>query len=68
VVLDDADIDEAVKGAMVAKKCVIRWRCMYRRQSIHLAQSVSAEFAAKFTQAMADLKMADGNRRRRAVG
>ena len=59
VVLDDADIDEAVKGAMVAKMRNGGAACTAANRFI-VAQSVSAKFIAKFTQAMADLKMADG--------
>jgi len=59
VILDDADIDEAVKGAMIAKMRNGGAACTAANRFI-VAQSVSAEFTAKFTQAMADLKMADG--------
>ena len=59
VILDDADIDEAVKGAMVAKMRNGGAACTAANRFI-VAQSISVEFTAKFTQAMADLKMADG--------
>ena len=59
VILDDADIDEAVKGAMIAKMRNGGAACTAANR-FFVAQSVSAEFIAKFTQAMADLKMADG--------
>jgi len=59
VILDDADIDEAVKGAMIAKMRNGGAACTAANRFI-VAQSISVEFTAKFTQAMADLKMADG--------
>ena len=59
VVLDDADIDEAVKGAMIAKMRNGGAACTAANRFL-VANSVSAEFIAKLTQAMADLKMADG--------
>ena len=59
VILDDADIDEAVKGAMIAKMRNGGAACTAANR-FFVAQSISAEFIAKFTQAMADLKMADG--------
>ena len=59
VILDDADIDEAVKGAIIAKMRNGGAACTAANRFM-VAQSVSAEFIAKFTQAMADLKMADG--------
>ena len=59
VILDDADIDEAVKGAMIAKMRNGGAACTAANR-FFVAQSISAEFITKFTQAMADLKMADG--------
>ena len=59
VVLDDADIDEAVKGAIVAKMRNGGAACTAANR-FFVANSVSTEFITKFTQAMADLKMADG--------
>jgi len=59
VVLDDADIDEAVKGAMIAKMRNGGAACTAANRFL-VANSVSAEFIAKLTHAMADLKMADG--------
>lgn len=59
VVLDDADIDEAVKGAMVAKMRNGGAACTAANRFL-VAKSVSAEFITKLTRAMADLKMADG--------
>ncbi len=59
VVLEDADIDEAVKGAMIAKMRNGGAACTAANRFI-VAESVAAEFTAKLTQSMADLKMADG--------
>lgn len=59
VVLDDADIDDAVKGAMVAKMRNGGAACTAANRFL-VAKSVSAEFITKLTRAMADLKMADG--------
>ena len=59
VVLGDADIDEAVKGAMIAKMRNGGAACTAANRFL-VANSVSAEFIAKLTHAMADLKMADG--------
>ncbi len=59
VVLDDADIDEAVKGAMVAKMRNGGAACTAANR-FYVAKSVAAEFTEKFTKAMDDLKMADG--------
>jgi len=59
VVLEDADIDEAVKGAMIAKMRNGGAACTAANRFI-VAESVAAEFTAKLTKSMADLKMADG--------
>lgn len=59
LVLEDADIDEAVKGAMVAKMRNGGAACTAANR-FFVAKSISAEFITKFTQAMGDLKMADG--------
>jgi len=59
VVLEDADIDEAVKGAMIAKMRNGGAACTAANRFI-VAHSVAAEFTEKLTQSMADLKMADG--------
>ena len=59
VVLDDADIAEAVKGAMIAKMRNGGAACTAANR-FYVAKSVASEFTTKFTRAMADLKMADG--------
>ena len=59
VVLDDANIEEAVKGAIVAKMRNGGAACTAANR-FFVAKSIAPEFTTKFTQAMADLKMADG--------
>ena len=59
VVLDDANIEEAVKGAIVAKMRNGGAACTAANRFV-VAKSIAPEFTTKFTQAMADLKMADG--------
>ena len=59
VVLEDADIDEAVKGAMIAKMRNGGAACTAANRFI-VAESVADEFTTKLTQSMADVKMADG--------
>ena len=59
VVLDDADIDAAVQGAMFAKMRNGGAACTAANR-FYVAESVAAEFTTKFTAAMAALKMGDG--------
>lgn len=59
VILDDADIDEAVKGAMIAKMRNGGAACTAANRFI-VANSVAEEFVTKLTASMAALKMADG--------
>jgi succinate-semialdehyde dehydrogenase/glutarate-semialdehyde dehydrogenase len=59
VVLDDADIDEAVKGAMVAKMRNGGAACTAANRFI-VAKSIADEFTQKLSAAMAALKVADG--------
>ena len=59
VILDDADIDEAVKGAIVAKMRNGGAACTAANRFI-VAKSIADEFIAKFSIAMSELKMADG--------
>ena len=59
VVLDDADIDEAVKGAMIAKMRNGGAACTAANR-FYVASRVAEEFTKKLTTAMASLKMADG--------
>ena len=59
VVLDDADIDEAVKGAMLAKMRNGGAACTAANRFI-VAKTIADEFVSKFSKAMSELKMADG--------
>ena len=59
VVLDDADIDEAVKGAMIAKMRNGGAACTAANRFI-VAKKIAEEFTAKLAAAMSALKVADG--------
>ena len=59
VVLDDADIDAAVAGAMLAKMRNGGAACTAANR-FYVAASVAEEFTTKFSAAMAALKMAPG--------
>ena len=59
VVLDDANIDDAVAGAMIAKMRNGGAACTAANRFI-VAKSVAEEFTTKFTKAMGALKLAPG--------
>jgi succinate-semialdehyde dehydrogenase/glutarate-semialdehyde dehydrogenase len=59
VVLDDADVDAAVQGAMIAKMRNGGAACTAANR-FYVARNISDEFVSKFSKAMKDLKMADG--------
>jgi succinate-semialdehyde dehydrogenase/glutarate-semialdehyde dehydrogenase len=59
LVLDDANIDEAVKGAMIAKMRNGGAACTAANRFI-VARSVADEFTQKFSKAMSELKMGPG--------
>ena len=59
VILDDANIDEAVKGAMIAKMRNGGAACTAANRFI-VARTVAEEFTQKFSKAMSELKMAPG--------
>jgi len=59
VVLDDANIDEAVKGLMVAKMRNGGAACTAANR-IYVHKGISKEFTEKFAKAMSGLKMAPG--------
>ena len=59
VVLDDANIDDAVAGAMIAKMRNGGAACTAANRLI-VAKSVAEEFTTKFAQAMGALKLAPG--------
>jgi len=59
IVLDDADIDEAVKGAMIAKLRNGGAACTAANR-FYVSKKVAAQFTEKLTAAMAEIKMASG--------
>jgi len=59
VVLDDANIDDAVAGAMIAKMRNGGAACTAANRFI-VAKSVAQEFTSKFSKAMGALKVAPG--------
>jgi len=59
IVFDDADLDEAVKGAMICKFRNAGQTCVCANR-ILVQESVYDEFARKLIVAMADLKMGNG--------
>jgi succinate-semialdehyde dehydrogenase / glutarate-semialdehyde dehydrogenase len=59
IVFEDADLDAAVEGLMVAKMRNLGEACTAANR-IYLHQSIEAEFVEKFTAKMAALKMGDG--------
>ena len=59
IVFDDADLDEAVKGAMLAKMRNLGEACTAANR-FYVHEKVADEFTRKFTEAMAALKVGDG--------
>jgi succinate-semialdehyde dehydrogenase/glutarate-semialdehyde dehydrogenase len=59
VVFEDADVDDAVKGAMVAKMRNIGEACTAANR-FHVAQSIAGEFAQKLADRMGALKIGRG--------
>jgi succinate-semialdehyde dehydrogenase / glutarate-semialdehyde dehydrogenase len=59
VVFEDADVDDAVDGAMVAKMRNIGEACTAANR-FHVAQPIAAEFAHKLADRMAALKIGRG--------
>lgn len=59
IVFDDADLDEAVKGAMICKYRNAGQTCVCANR-ILVQEGVYDEFAAKFAAAVAQLEMGDG--------
>ena len=59
IVLDDADIEEAVKGAMIAKLRNGGAACTAANR-FYVSKKVAAQFTEKLTAAMAEIKMASG--------
>ncbi|MBB4123236.1 NAD-dependent succinate-semialdehyde dehydrogenase [Martelella radicis] len=59
LVFEDADIDKAVAGAMLAKMRNLGEACTAANR-FYIHEKVSAEFTEKFTAAMAALKLGNG--------
>ncbi len=59
IVFEDADIDEAVKGAMIAKMRNIGEACTAANR-FHVANSVADEFASKLAEKMGAMKVGRG--------
>ena len=67
LVFDDADIDDAVAGAMVAKMRNIGEACTAANR-FHVADSIADEFAEKLAEQMSQLKVARGTEEGAEVG
>jgi succinate-semialdehyde dehydrogenase/glutarate-semialdehyde dehydrogenase len=59
LIFDDADIDDAVQGAMIAKMRNIGEACTSANR-FHVAESVADEFATKLGERMGKLKLGRG--------
>jgi succinate-semialdehyde dehydrogenase/glutarate-semialdehyde dehydrogenase len=59
IVFDDADVDAAVQGAMIAKMRNIGEACTAANR-FHVADSVASEFAEKLAQKMGAMKVGRG--------
>src|SRR3712207_2267571 len=59
LVFEDADIDAAVEGAMLAKMRNLGEACTSANR-FHVHEAVAEEFADKFAKAMGDLKVGRG--------
>ncbi|WP_395175297.1 NAD-dependent succinate-semialdehyde dehydrogenase [Roseibium alexandrii] len=59
IVFDDADLDTAVEGAMLAKMRNLGEACTAANR-FYIHESVAGTFAEKFTAAMAKLKLGNG--------
>ncbi|CAA9486322.1 MAG: Succinate-semialdehyde dehydrogenase [NAD(P)+] [uncultured Solirubrobacteraceae bacterium] len=67
VVFDDADVDDAVKGAMVAKMRNVGEACTAANR-FHVAQPIADEFARKLAAKMEGLKIGRGTEEGVGVG
>src|ERR671932_215638 len=67
LVFEDADIDEAVAGAMVAKMRNIGEACTAANR-FHVAGSIAEEFAEKLAEQMGEMKVARGTEEGAEVG
>src|SRR5207237_5131359 len=59
LVFEDADVDDAVEGAMIAKMRNIGEACTSANR-FHVAEAVADEFASKLAKRMGDLKIGRG--------
>jgi succinate-semialdehyde dehydrogenase / glutarate-semialdehyde dehydrogenase len=59
LVFDDADVDDAVEGAMIAKMRNIGEACTSANR-FHVAEAVADEFAEKLAQQMGEMKIGRG--------
>jgi succinate-semialdehyde dehydrogenase/glutarate-semialdehyde dehydrogenase len=59
LVFDDADVDDAVAGAMIAKMRNIGEACTAANR-FHVASSIASEFAEKLASKMGELKLGRG--------
>ena len=59
LVFDDADVDDAVEGALIAKMRNIGEACTSANR-FHVAEAVADEFAEKLAQRMGDMKIGRG--------
>lgn len=59
IVFEDADLDQAVQGAMLAKMRNLGEACTAANR-FYVHERVAAAFTAKFTAAMGDLRMGNG--------
>jgi succinate-semialdehyde dehydrogenase / glutarate-semialdehyde dehydrogenase len=67
LVFDDADLDDVVEGAMVAKMRNIGEACTSANR-FHVAEAVADEFAEKLARRMGDLKIGRGTEEDVKVG
>jgi succinate-semialdehyde dehydrogenase / glutarate-semialdehyde dehydrogenase len=67
LIFDDADVDDAVEGALIAKMRNIGEACTSANR-FHVADKVADEFAEKLGKAMGDLKVGRGTEEDVKVG
>src|SRR3954470_5649480 len=67
LVFEDADLDEAVEGALLAKMRNIGEACTAANR-FHVAESIREEFAARLAEKMASLKLGRGTEEDVKVG
>ena len=64
LVFDDADVDDAVEGALIAKMRNIGEACTAANR-FHVAGAVAEEFAEKLAEKMGEMKVGARHRGRR---